>query len=104
MTQSISRREFLSTSAAAAGTVALSPRAYARILGANERVNFGMIGLGVMGTGHLHGLKRQMDKINVDIIQTCDVYRKRAEKSAQFVGPQASPTQKHEEVLDNSEV
>jgi predicted dehydrogenase len=102
--QSLSRRDFLKASAATAGVAALSPRAYARILGANDRINFGMIGLGVMGTGHLHGLKKQMEKINVDIIQTCDVYRKRAEKSASFVGPQASPTQKHENVLGNSKI
>ena len=99
-----SRRDFLKTSAVTAGVAALSPRAYARILGANDRVNFGMIGLGVMGSGHLHEFKKQMPKINVDIIQTCDVYRKRAEKSAAFVGPQASPTQKHEDVLGNSKV
>src|SRR5436309_15184276 len=58
MTRSVSRREFLTASAATAGIAALSPWAYARILGANDRIHFGMIGLGVMGTGHLHGLKR----------------------------------------------
>src|SRR5712692_3043357 len=104
MSRPVSRREFLSASATTASMAALSPWAYARILGANDRIRFGMIGLGVMGTGHLHGLKQQMEKINVDITQTCDVYRKRAEKSAQFVGPQASPTQKHEEVLSNPKV
>src|SRR5258708_33892850 len=93
MTRSVSRREFLNASAATAGIAALSPWAYARILGANDRIRFGMIGLGVMGTGPLHGLKRQLDKINVDIIQTCHVYRKRAAKSAQFAGPQGTGTQ-----------
>jgi len=104
MIRTISRRVFLKASATTATLVALSPRAYARVLGANERVRFGMIGLGVMGTGHLHDFKKQLEKLNVDIIQTCDVYRKRAEKSAAFVGPQASPTQKHEDVLGNKNI
>src|SRR6516162_891978 len=52
-----SRRDFLRASAATAGVASLAPRAYARILGANERIHFAVIGLGVMGSGHLQGLK-----------------------------------------------
>ena len=99
-----SRRDFLKASAATAGSVALGPRAYGRVLGANDRINFAVIGLGNMGSGHLRGLKRQMSQLNLDVIQTCDVYAERAEKSAKSVGPQASPTQKHEEVLGNPKV
>jgi predicted dehydrogenase len=101
---SVNRRDFLRSSAATAGIAALGPRVYARVLGSNDRINFGMIGLGVMGSGHLRGLKRQMSQINVDVIQTCDVYAKRAERSASFIGPQASPTQKHEDVLNNPKI
>src|SRR5690242_12045631 len=48
-----SRRDFLQASAATTGLLALGPRAYARVVGANERIHFGVIGLGVMGSGHL---------------------------------------------------
>jgi predicted dehydrogenase len=99
-----SRRDFLKASAVTAGSAALGPRAYARVRGANDRINFAVIGLGEMGSGHLRGLKRQMSELNLDVIQTCDVYTARAEKSAKFIGPQASPTQRHEEVLGNSKV
>src|SRR6516225_3264042 len=99
-----SRRDFLKASAATTGIAALGPRAYSRVVGANDRINFGVIGLGTMGTGHLRGLKRQMSQLNVDVIQTCDVYAKRAERSAKFIGAQASPTQKHEDVLGNPKV
>jgi predicted dehydrogenase len=74
------------------------------VLGANDRVNFAVIGIGTMGSGHLYGLKRQMGGLNLDVLQTCDVYAKRAEKSANFIGPQATPTQRHEEVMDNPKV
>jgi predicted dehydrogenase len=100
----VSRRDFLKASAVAASVGALGPRAYARVLGSNDRINFAVIGLGTMGSGHLRGLKSQMSQLNVDVIQTCDVYAKRAERSAQLIGPQASPTQRHEDVLGNAKV
>jgi predicted dehydrogenase len=100
----LSRRDFLRASAATAGIAALRPRAYARVLGSNDRINFAVIGLGTMGSGHLRGLKRQLNPLNLDVIQTCDVYAKRAERSAKFIGPQASPTQRHEDVLGNPKV
>jgi predicted dehydrogenase len=100
----VSRRDFLKASAATAGIAALEARVYARVLGSNDRINFAVIGLGTMGRGHLFGLKRQMSQLNLDVIQTCDVYTKRAEKSATFIGPQASPTHRHEEVLGNANV
>jgi hypothetical protein len=42
-----------------------------------------------MGGGHMRGLKRQQEKLNIDVLQTCDVYRKRAEKAAQVIGSPA---------------
>jgi predicted dehydrogenase len=99
-----SRRDFLAASAATASALALGARAYARIRGANERIHFGVIGLGEMGSGHLHGLKKQQKDLNLDVLQTCDVYRKRAEKAASFIGEPAAPTQQHEDVLGNPKV
>jgi predicted dehydrogenase len=99
-----SRRNFLKTSVAAAGLMALSPRAYARVVGANDRIGFAVIGLGVMGSGHLRGLKRQQQELNLAVLQTCDVYRKRAERAATLIGEPASPAQHHEDVLGNPKV
>jgi predicted dehydrogenase len=82
----------------------LSPRAYARVRGANDRIHFGFIGLGVMGGGHLREFKRQQESLNVDVLQTCDVYRKRAERAADLIGAPAVPVQQHEEVIGNSKV
>jgi predicted dehydrogenase len=99
-----SRRDFLKACTAGAGLAALGPRAYARILGANDRIHFAVIGLGVMGSGHLGELKRQQKDLNIDVLQTCDVYRKRAEKAAHVIGSPAVPTQQHEDVLGNPKV
>ena len=100
----ISRRDLLKASAVTAGVSALGPGAYARVFGSNDRINFAVIGIGTMGSGHLSGLKRQMGELNLDVVQTCDVYAKRAERSANFIGPQTKPTQRHEDVLGNAKV
>jgi predicted dehydrogenase len=99
-----SRRDFLKASAATASVAALAPGAYSRVVGANDRIHFGFIGLGVMGSGHLEELKNQQKTLNVDVLQTCDVYRKRAEKAAHSIGGPAVAVQQHEDVLGNSKV
>jgi predicted dehydrogenase len=99
-----SRREFLKASAVTASVAALSPRAYARVLGANDRIHFGFIGLGVMGSGHLRSFKRQQESLNADVLQTCDVYRKRAERAVEIIGAPAVAVQQHEDVLGNPKV
>jgi predicted dehydrogenase len=70
-----SRRDFLRTSAAAAATTAIASRftarSYAQIAGANERVNFAVIGLNSRAYAHLSALKANQAKAH--IAQVCDV-------------------------------
>jgi predicted dehydrogenase len=103
----ISRRRFLqaTTALTTAGITTLSPAAYAGILGANDRLNVGVIGVGAMGSRHLDGLLHRQTHLNIDVLQTCDVYRKRAESAAQRqVGNRCKPTQRYEEVLENPHI
>src|SRR5450756_847184 len=69
----ISRREFLSTAATATTVAALSPtaRSYARILGANDRLNFAIIGLNSRAYAHLSALKTNTK--DIQITHVCDV-------------------------------
>ena len=61
-TTKTSRRDFLKTSTfASAGALALSRSSYASVIGANDRIRFGVIGCGGMGTGHLGSLVKQED-------------------------------------------
>src|SRR5262245_54961578 len=96
-----SRRQFLTTTASAA---ALSAAAYGRVAGANERLHLALIGLGVMGTDHLRGLLKDRDRLNIEVVQACDVYRRRAEAAAGKAGKQAATTQNYEDVLGNKNV
>ena len=69
----ISRREFLSTAATATTAAALAPTAksYARIVGANDRVNFAVIGLNSRAYAHLSALKANSK--DAQITHVCDV-------------------------------
>jgi predicted dehydrogenase len=69
----ISRREFLSTAATATTAAALAPTAksYARIVGANDRVNFAVIGLNSRAYAHLSALKANSK--DAHITHVCDV-------------------------------
>ena len=76
--KTFSRRDFL-TSTAAAGAFALSARSYARVIGANDRINVGIIGCGGMAGGHLGALLNLREEDNIELLAVTDVYRKRAE-------------------------
>lgn len=49
----LSRRTFLAASGAAATAVAFTAKSYARVIGANDRIRIGFIGVGGMGSGHV---------------------------------------------------
>ncbi|MFB3828132.1 MAG: Gfo/Idh/MocA family protein [Bryobacteraceae bacterium] len=85
MVNSFSRRGFLA-GAALSGIPAASA---ARVIGANDRINVGSIGVGGMGTGHLRALvaQSQEEKGGVQVVAVCDVYtvrRKRAQGVAKL--------------------
>ena len=100
------RRLFLkSTTAMAAGLAWMPRRSYARVLGANDRLNMAVIGTGGMGSGHTRGLVNRKDADNLDVIQVCDVYRRRLNNNIKTIGKGAdSGTMRYEEVLDNPDV
>lgn len=80
-----SRRLFLAASASGS-TLAAAPAA-SRVLGANDRINVGMIGVGSKGRGHLRLLlRRSQDAGDVRIAAISDVYRKRREEALSQTG------------------
>ena len=75
---SISRRSFVKATAATVAAISIS-----RAVGANERVNVGLIGFGLIGRFHLAALKEQPD---VNIAAVCDVHRGRIGAAAEMAG------------------
>ena len=79
-TKTASRRSFLAH-AAAAPAVAAAPAA-SRVLGANDRINIGMIGTGSKGRSHLRRLMaRASAQDDVRVTAIGDIYRKRREEA-----------------------
>jgi predicted dehydrogenase len=84
----ITRRTFLghAASAVAGVTVGTTALSYGRILGANDRVSLGIIGMGRRGGGHIEILSQIKDSQNVEVTAVCDLwkpYRERASAAVQ---------------------
>jgi predicted homoserine dehydrogenase-like protein len=80
----LSRRNFCK--AAAAGTALLSVASSARTAGANDRIRFGVIGCGGMGTGHLSNLVKRRGDDNIQVLAVCDVYQRRLTRARKISG------------------
>jgi predicted dehydrogenase len=108
-TPGMSRRDFIRTTAGTtAGAVATSivtsrpasalpqtARSAGRVLGANDRINFAVIGVKGMGGGHLRNLAGELaQQDNVQVVAVCDVWSKAramAVKNASLQESQAYP-------------
>jgi predicted dehydrogenase len=103
--KALSRREFVKAAGmATAGVVAgslipESVRAAAgmaspRVIGANDRINVAIIGVGGMGNGHLGALSGMEQEQNIKVVAVCDVWDKRLEAARAAVHLPHSATYK----------
>lgn len=100
------RRLFMK-SAAAAGAVTLGGLTPSTVLGASERLNFAVIGVGGMGRGHLSNLLANSAEDNTNVTMVCDVYQRRLTNAANMVkekGQNAQAVLDYRKVLDNKDV
>jgi predicted dehydrogenase len=79
----LDRRSFLNQTAgmvagSALGATALS---YDRVLGANDRISLGHIGVGNRGSGLLHQVSRLKDKFNVETTAVCELWKNNRERA-----------------------
>ena len=103
MTDSLSRRGMLQRVGAITTSLAARP-AWGRVLGANDRINVAVIGLGARGTDHMDLLKQHREnKADIEVVALCDVYEKRVRMaSAKFPG--AKTYTHHEDLLQRSDI
>jgi predicted dehydrogenase len=60
----------------------ITARSASRVIGANDRINVGMIGMGGMGTVHLQAFMQQSEEEkDIQVVAVCDVYKKRKERA-----------------------
>src|SRR5262245_23590060 len=81
----IDRREFLSQSARVATSTAIATTAlsYSRILGANDRIALGQIGIGNRGRGLGRIASQLKDKHNVEVTAVCDLWAVNRDKAVE---------------------
>ena len=80
---------------------ALGALSYRRILGANDRVQVGFIGYGLIGAQHVYDFKNQKD---ADLAAMCDVYQPRLEQGVAACGGAAKPYSDFRRMLDNKDL
>jgi predicted dehydrogenase len=106
MSESVNRREFVRNVmgvGAALGAVRQLP-AQGRVIGANDRINVGIIGVGVRGMGLLRQLVRMSEAGSpIQIVAVCDVYEKR-KRQAQERSKAEFATLDYRELLDRKDV
>jgi predicted dehydrogenase len=103
----LSRRHFIqsaATATAAMGVLNAAPFvARGRVLGANDQLGIGFIGVGGRGSSHLGTVGRLIGEgEKVKIVAVCDAYRYRLEEAAKAVG--AKGYMKHTELLADANV
>ncbi len=100
------RREFLrtTTAATAAALAAALPRVSLGAEGANGRLGIGFIGCGGRSGAHMGCIKylRDEQKVPIDPVAVCDVYRLRMERAAKDLG--AKGYMDHRELLADPKV
>ncbi len=108
----VSRRRFLTTAGWVAGAAAAgdwrSRRAFAqgnqRIIGANDRIRLGFIGVGSMGGGHVAAFNAiaKANEDNLEIIAVCDIFEPRKDKAKAATGGKLY--HQYKELLANPDV
>jgi predicted dehydrogenase len=88
------RREFLTTAA-------LTAAAYGRVLGANDRINVGIIGAGGQGRGDWGRFLEQPD---VNPAAVCDVYQPHVEKAAAMAKTPVKTYKDFRKLLDQKDI
>jgi predicted dehydrogenase len=80
---------------------ALSAASYTRIAGANDRVQLGFIGYGLIGSEHVRDFKNQPD---TDIAALSDVYQPRMEQGIAACGGRAKAYSDFRRLLDDKDI
>jgi predicted dehydrogenase len=83
----------------------LTAASYSRILGANDRIQTGFIGYGLIGAQHVYDFKNQRD---VDMAAMCDTYQPRLEQGLKEITREGAPKPRaykdFRKLLDNKDI
>ena len=107
MKRILSRRAFLQGSATVAGgvlaskTIFLEAKPLARAVAPSDRVRFGMIGIGMQGSGLLTGA---ITIPGVECVGAADLYDGRHTLAKEIAGADVTTTRRYQQVLDDKSI
>src|ERR1700736_42034 len=110
MTKDLSRRQFLQRSAGVTGafvatrTFYLDPEAIpfpSKAAAASDRVRFGIIGVGMQGSGLL---TNAIQLPGVECVAACDLYDGRHTLAKEIAGTKVTTTRRYQELLANKDI
>ena len=106
----VTRRQFLQRTAGATGalaavpTILLDPKPYPAgwsYVAPSDRVRFGIIGVGMQGSGLL---RNAIELPGVECVAACDLYDGRHALAKEIAGSRIVATRRYQELLDNKEI
>jgi len=107
------RRDFLKAAGVTAATLAVAgiakSKTYAvapgRVIGANDRINVGFIGVGGQGTHHVNILRSQSSSTNAYPVAVCDVWDKRVNRLKEALQlPDSQVYKDYRRLLENKDI
>lgn len=103
MAENINRRRFITEAGTVvAGASLLTAKSYARVLGANERIQMGVIGSGGRGRSVMRSFNKHAGE--VEFIHICDVYEPNINAALELARPGAKSTMDYRQLLDDKDV
>lgn len=103
MAENINRRRFITEAGATvAGASVLTAHSYSRVLGANDRIQMGVIGSGGRGRGVMGSFNKFADQ--VEFIHVCDVYEPNINSALKLSRAGAKTTVDYRQLLDDKDV
>ncbi len=102
MTDEITRRDFMKRAAAvtAATSISMAGLTSTKVLGANDRIRLGVIGVGRQGISNMEYFMRH----GVEVAAVCDVYEPAVQQGLQAAGGKAKTYKDFRQVLDDKEI
>jgi predicted dehydrogenase len=102
MSETTNRRRFMTGAGSLAGASLLSAKSYGRVIGANERIQMGIIGAGGRGRSVMTSFNKFSDQC--EFIHVCDVYEPNIVAALKLSRENAKTTMDYKEVLANKDV
>src|SRR6267143_3450189 len=111
-----SRREFIKTTATAAAVVAAgnifktpvygqsTAPSTGKVIGANDRIVVGYIGVGGQGMAHVRSQKQNAADFNIAQVAVCDVSKTRIADAQKYIGGSVKGYDDYRRLLENKDI